>query len=159
MESAYPPGMRDQFTAEGIVLDNAVAFWVHRVYQASRNEMYRAFREVGVELTPEQWTVLVRLWERDGQSQNELCDSTFRDKPTMSRMIAGLEDRGLVQRRVSAEDARSRIVSLTREGRALQKKLVPVARGLVERMLAGVGDAELETTRRVLARMFQNLSL
>jgi DNA-binding MarR family transcriptional regulator len=150
--------MRDQFTAEGIVLDKAVAFWVHRVYQASRNEMYRAFREVGVELTPEQWTVLVRLWERDGQSQNELCDSTFRDKPTMSRMIAGLEDRALVQRRVSAEDARSRIVSLTREGRALQKKLVPVARGLVERMLAGVGDAELETTRRVLARMFQNLS-
>jgi len=150
--------VRDQFTADGILLDNAIAFWVHRVYQASRNEMYRAFREEGATLTPEQWTVLVRLWERDGRTQNDLCDSTFRDRPTMSRMIAGLEERGLVRRRVAEDDGRSRIVSLTPEGKALQARLVPVARALVARMLEGVSDADLHTTRSVLARMFQNLT-
>jgi MarR family transcriptional regulator, organic hydroperoxide resistance regulator len=150
--------MRDQFTSDGIILDNAVAFWVHRVYQASRNEMYRAFREEGVELTPEQWSVLVRLWERDGRTQNDLCDSTFRDKPTMSRMIAGLEERGLVRRRVAEDDGRSRIVSLTPEGQALKGRLVPVARALVARMLDGVSDADLHTTRSSLMRMFQNLT-
>ena len=79
--------MKDQFKGDGIVLDNALAFWVHRVYQVVRNETYRAFRDAGTELTPEQWVVLVRLWEQDGRTQNDLCDSTFRDRPTMSRMV------------------------------------------------------------------------
>lgn len=149
--------MHDQFTGDGIILDNALAFWVHRVYQATRNEMYRAFRERGEELTPEQWTVLVRLWERDGRSQNDLCESTFRDKPTMSRMIAGLENRGLVHRRVDSEDARSRIVSLTKQGRGLREVLVPAARQLVHRMLEGVSEGDAKVTRRTLERIFNNL--
>ena len=61
--------MRDQFVGDGIRLDNALAFWVHRVYQAQRNAMYRAFGREGIELTPEQWGVLVRtMQERDGRT-------------------------------------------------------------------------------------------
>ena len=149
--------MRDQFKGDGIVLDNALAFWVHRVYQASRNEIYRVFREKGAELTPEQWVVLVRLWERDGRSQNELCDTTFRDRPTMSRMIDGLEARGLVTREALPSDKRSRIVCLTKAAKVLKPKLVPAARDIVDRMLAGIPHEDLVTTRRTLQRMFANL--
>ena len=105
MRRAYEGGVKDQFKGDGIVLDNALAFWVHRVYQVVRNETYRAFRDAGTELTPEQWVVLVRLWEHDGRTQNELCDSTFRDRPTMSRMIDTLEARGLVTREPMPSDA------------------------------------------------------
>ena len=149
--------MRDQFNADGIVLENALAFWVHRVYQAGRNEMYRAFRERGVELTPEQWALLVRLWERDGRTQNDLADTTFRDRPTMSRMLALLEARGIVERRAHATDARSRLVFLTAEGQRLRHVLVPVARKIVDKMLAGVSDRDLATTRRTLQKVFANL--
>ena len=41
--------MKDQFVAGGIVVENAIGFWIHRVYQASRNEMFRAFRAKGEE--------------------------------------------------------------------------------------------------------------
>lgn len=150
--------MRDQFVDGGIVVDNAIGFWIHRVYQAARNEMFRAFREHGEELTPEQWTVLIRLWEREGQSQSELSDATFRDRPTMSRILDGMEARGLLERRVSSEDARVRLVHLTRHGRALQKRLVPVAEEIVKRMNHGIDDRALVTTRATLKRMFDNLS-
>ncbi|MGZ3422464.1 MAG: MarR family winged helix-turn-helix transcriptional regulator [Polyangiales bacterium] len=149
--------VRDQFTSEGIVLDNAIAFWVHRVYQAQRNEMYRVFREKGHELTPEQWSVLVRLWEHDGRTQNDLCESTFRDKPTMSRMIDGLETLGLVERRASKDDGRVRKVHLTSEGKKLEKVLVPVAKSIVEKMLHGIDEKDLLTTRKTLQRIFLNL--
>ncbi len=149
--------MHDQFAADGIVLENALAFWVHRVYQAQRNEMYRAFREKGVELTPEQWAVLVRLWERDGRTQNDLSETTFRDKPTMSRMIDALERRGLVERRDDEDDGRTRLVHLTPDGRALKRKLVPVVEKIVSRMLAGVSAADLAATRRTLRHVFENL--
>jgi len=149
--------VHDQFTADGIRLDNALAFWVHRVYQAQRNAMYRAFREKDVELTPEQWGVLVRLWERDGRTQTDLCESTFRDRPTMSRMIDALESAGLVERRAAEADARARLVFLTAAARELKPKLVPVARRLVGAMVKDIPQRDLEITRATLQRVFANL--
>src|SRR4051812_19224628 len=150
--------MKDQFTAEGIVLDNALSYWVHRVYQASRNEMFRLFREEGVELTPEQWIVLVRLWEEDGRTQTELGESTYRDRPTMSRILDGMERRGLVARKPHEGNPRAFRVHLTARGRELRKALVPAARGLVRQQLRGIAEEDLKITRATLQRMFENLT-
>lgn len=150
--------MKDQFSEGGIVVENAIGFWVHRVYQASRNEMFRAFREHGEDVTPEQWTVLIRLWERDGRNQNDLSDATFRDRPTMSRILDSMEARGLVERHPDENDRRARCIRLTRKGRELKKKLVPIAEEIVERMIAGIAERDLVTTRVTLRRMFENLS-
>jgi DNA-binding MarR family transcriptional regulator len=140
------------------VVENAIGFWVHRVYQASRNELFRAFREVGEEITPEQWAILIRLWERDGLTQSELSEATFRDQPTMSRIIDGMERRGLLERRADESDGRVRTVHVTRKARSLEKKLVPVAERVVDRMVRGIDEQTLGTTRATLRAMFQNLS-
>ncbi len=140
------------------MVENALGFWVHRVYQASRNEMYRAFREVRVDVTPEQWAVLIRLWERDGRSQSDLSDATFRDRPTMSRILDVLEKGGLVERRADPDDARARIIHLTRRGRELEKKLVPLVERIVRDMTRGIAHEDLVTTRATLQRMFANLA-
>ncbi len=150
--------MRDQFSDGSIVVDNALGFWIHRVYQASRNEMFREFRECGEDITPEQWAVLIRLWERDARAQSDLSDATFRDRPTMSRIIDGMEKRGLLERGSDPDDGRVRIVSLTRKGRALEKKLVPLVEKIVTRMVAGVEERALTTTRNTLRQMFENLA-
>lgn len=150
--------MKDQFRDGGIVVDNAIGFWIHRVYQASRNELYRVFREHGEEVTPEQWAVLIRLWERDGCTQSELSDATFRDRPTMSRILDGMQQRGWLERHTDPQDARARNVYLTRKGRDLKKKLVPVAERLVERMLAGIDERSVRETRAALRKMFENLT-
>jgi MarR family transcriptional regulator, organic hydroperoxide resistance regulator len=150
--------MRDQFRDGGIVVENALGFWIHRVYQASRNELFREFREQGEDVTPEQWALLIRLWERDERTQSELSEATFRDAPTISRILAGMEARGLLERLIHPEDARARIVRLTPKGRALRKKLVPVVERIVQRMLADIPERELVTTRSTLKRMFENLT-
>lgn len=150
--------MKDQFSGGGIVVENALGFWIHRVYQATRNEMYRAFREHGEEITPEQWAVLIRLWERDARSQSDLSDATFRDRPTMSRIVDSMETRGLIERHADEKDARVRVVRLTRRGKDLKKKLVPVVEQIVQRMVAGIDEAELTTTRNTLRRMFDNVA-
>src|ERR1043165_9814829 len=105
--------MLDQFSEDGIVVEKAIGFWLNRVYQRTRSEMYRLFAEHGEEVTPEQWMVLIRLWEKDAVSQSELSDATLRDAPTMSRILRGMEERSLVQRHRSKEDARVQTVYLT----------------------------------------------
>jgi DNA-binding MarR family transcriptional regulator len=150
--------VKDQFAGGAVVVDNAIGFWVHRVYQASRNEMYRVFREHGEEITPEQWAVLIRLWEKDGRVQSELSEATFRDAPTMSRIIDGMESRGLLERRPHPDDGRSRVVHLTRHGKSLEKKLVPLVEELVASMVDGIDERALVTTRNALRRMYANLT-
>lgn len=151
--------MRDQFTDKGVVLEKALAYWIHRVYQASRNEMFRTFRDEGEEITPEQWIVLARLWEEDGQTQTDLGASTFRDRPTMSRILDAMERRGLLERRADPASARIWRVHLTTRGKGLRKKLLPKARQLVERTQRGISEKDLETTRDTLVQMFANLTL
>jgi MarR family transcriptional regulator, organic hydroperoxide resistance regulator len=146
-----------QFKGDRVVLDEAIGFWLHRAYQSMRNASFRAFRAaVGHEVTPEQWIVLVRLWESDGQRQVDLGDGTFRDRPTMSRILDGMEERGWIERRSDPEDARARRVFLSREGRAMRQKLLPVAKALVARGLGGVSSEELDITLKTLRRIYEN---
>jgi MarR family transcriptional regulator, organic hydroperoxide resistance regulator len=147
----------DQFTKDGIVVDKALGFWLNRVYQRTRSEMYRVFAEHGEDVTPEQWMLLIRLWERDGMSQNEVSELTLRDAPTISRILRVMEGRGYIERRTSEVDGRMQLVHLTRRGKALKRKLVPLVRDLVERTVRGIDRADLAQLRRTLERMFENL--
>lgn len=149
--------MRGQFEGNRVVLKRALPFVLHACYQQIRSVTYKAFLEHGLELTPEQWVVLVQLWEKDGQSQSALSELTLRDKPTMSRILDTMEKSGLVARHEDPQDARTRLVKLTRSGKALQDKLVPVAKQLVSQLEHGIPDADLETTHRTLTRMLANL--
>lgn len=149
--------MRGQFNGDQVQLDKALPFLIHACYQQIRSITYKEFLGHGLELTPEQWIVLVQLWEKDGQSQSALSERTLRDRPTMSRILDTMEKSGLVERFVDAQDARSRLVKLTRTGKGLQAKLVPVAKKLVARLEHGIAERELETTHRTLARMLENL--
>ncbi|WP_030804056.1 MarR family winged helix-turn-helix transcriptional regulator [Streptomyces sp. NRRL F-2799] len=58
----------------------------------------------------------------------------------LSRLIGRLEKEGLVERTVCAEDRRGVWVSLTRRGRELHAEVLPLQRGVLERMLTESSD-------------------
>jgi DNA-binding MarR family transcriptional regulator len=150
--------MRDQFTSDGIALERAIAFALHQAYQRLRTVTYREFREHGLEITPEQWIVLVRLWVRDGQTPSDLSEATLRDRPTMTRILDSMERGGLLVREPAPEDGRGRMVRLTPAGRGLRAPLTKVAKRLVQQLEAGIPEADLVTTQRTLQRILENLS-
>lgn len=150
--------MRGQFDGDKVNLEKALPFLLHACYQQLRSLTYKEFLGHGLELTPEQWVVLVQLWENDGQSQSALSERTLRDRPTMSRILDTMEKSGLVARVVDEHDARARLVRLTRTGKSLQAKLVPVATKLVARLERDIPERDLETTHRTLGHMLANLT-
>ena len=149
--------MRDQFDKDGIILENALAFWVNRFYETTRRAMYRAFREQGYELTPEQWIVLVRLWEREGRTQSDLAAACHRDAPTMSRIVDSMSKAGLIARAVDDADARTRLIVLTPKGREARKTLLPLVRKLVAELEGDIPERDLEITRRTLRRIVERV--
>ena len=152
------PLVHRQFTADGgIILEEALGYWVTSLYLVSRAELYRRFKQHGVDLTPEQWMVLVRLWAAEGVTQSELAQKSLRDLPTMSRILATMERSGLITRKPDPNDSRARLVYLSARGRKLRETLVPEARKMVDAMLSGIPERDIEITRRTLQRALDNL--
>ena len=89
-----------------------------KVSAAINRKLYRNFRAMGLDITPEQWTVLIFLWKRDGVSQQELCNATFKDKPSMTRLIDNMEKQHLVVRINDKNDRRTNLIHLTKTGAA-----------------------------------------
>jgi DNA-binding MarR family transcriptional regulator len=126
---------------------------------ALARRLQRYFRENGIELTVEQWSVLVHLWKEDGVSQQDLATKTFRDKPSITRLVDNLERMRLVERKASASDRRINRVFLTDEARQLRDKTMALANQTLLDGLEGVSAADIEVTRRVLTQVYENLSL
>lgn len=74
------------------------------------------------EVAPHQFSVLIRL-EDAPRTPGELADIERVAKPSMTRTVAALVERGLVSRQDDPSDGRQVILSLTVEGRALVRQI------------------------------------
>lgn len=124
---------------------------------AVARRLQKNFRQAGLEITIEQWSVLYHLWKEDCLSQQELCNRTFRDKPSITRLIDNLEKQNLVKRMPSKTDRRINLVCLTDAARGLQQSTIDLANQTMDEALVGVTKAEIETVRQVLQRVYDNL--
>ena len=127
-----------------------------KVSAAINRRLIRNFRENDLEITPEQWTVLLFLWEKDGVSQQELCNVTFKDKPSMTRLIDNMERQNLVVRIASKSNRRTNLVYLTRQGRELETRARTVANRTLKEALDGISIDELRVSQEVLRKVFSN---
>src|SRR3982750_2995102 len=83
---------------------------------AIARRLQKHFRQAGLEITIEQWSILYHLWLQNCLSQQELCTRTFRDKPSITRLIDNLEKQKLVKRTSSRDDKRINRICLTEAG-------------------------------------------
>ena len=125
-EGTHPDG-----AGSGIVRerrsDDAPAYLVQRTARLLRVLFLKVVDTSETGITPEMWLVLSRLLARDGQSQTEIGEALFRDRPNTSRILAGLEQRGLVVRESDPEDRRRACVRITPDGRAFVAERAPRA--------------------------------
>ena len=105
---------------EAMKLDNQLCF---PLYAAARKvtSLYTPWlKELG--LTYTQYVALLVLWEHNEVTVGELCERLMLDNGTVSPMLRKMEQAGWVCRSRSAGDERIVLVTLTKEGRALQEK-------------------------------------
>jgi DNA-binding MarR family transcriptional regulator len=124
---------------------------------AVARRLQKNFRLAGLEITIEQWSVLYHLWKQDGLSQQELCNRTFRDKPSITRLLDNLEKQKLVKRMPSKDDRRINLVCLTESAKLLQDKTIELANQTMDEALIGVGKTEIEIVKQVFQKVYDNL--
>lgn len=128
-----------------------------KVSMAINRKIYRSFRKVGLEITPEQWTVLSFLWHKDGVSQQVLCDATFKDKPSMTRLIDNLVKLELVERQSTPTDRRSNLIFLTEKGLGIKDRANDAVFESMQAAFAGIDEEGVKQARSLLKTIFKNI--
>jgi DNA-binding MarR family transcriptional regulator len=111
------------------------------------NRRVRQARPVG-DLTIAQLSALTSLELAGLMTPRELADVERVQPPTMTKIIAKLEERGLVQRTPHPTDGRQVIIAATPEGRAVYAQFERVRDEWLASRLAELTPAERETLRR-----------
>jgi DNA-binding MarR family transcriptional regulator len=125
----------------------------HRFGQA----LAAAFKQHNIDITTEQFSVLVVLWYQDGISQKEISEKLNRDKTTITRVLMNMKKNKLIKQVTDAEDNRSNLVYLTAKGKEVQKAGVAVSGQLYTQVLKDIPQAQLSTGISVLQKMINAL--
>lgn len=95
-------------------------------------------------ITVPEWRVLVTLAEYGELQSKQVAAHTNMDKVRVSRAVAAMADKALVSRRPCDRDSRAAFLTLTEEGLALYRRIVPEALAWEEQLLAPLSPPERE---------------
>ena len=133
------------------------SFVTGKASTAIARRLQKKFNTAGLNLTIEQWSVLYHLWKEDGKSQQELCNATFRDKPSITRLVDNLEKLQLVKRVASENDRRINKIHLTKQALKLQEQTMMLAEETLNDALSGVPANQINLCKEVLQIVYDNL--
>ena len=127
---------------------------VERLARKLRSTQRQTMRVAG--LTPPQYVVLDALAKRDRRPLKELAETAHCTRATITGIVDVLERKGLVTRRPNPDDRRSLLVSLTKEGLALQRS-TPTLEDMLQGCCSGLGPDEADQLTHLLTRLDESL--
>jgi DNA-binding MarR family transcriptional regulator len=134
------------------------SFVTGKASTAISRRLQKKFAAANLAITIEQWSVLYQLWKKNGLSQQELCDVTFRDKPSVTRLVDNLEKQELVKRTNHKTDRRKNVITTTKKAMDLQEKTMQLANEVLNEALEGIPDAQVEMCKQALQIIYNNLA-
>jgi DNA-binding MarR family transcriptional regulator len=109
-----------------------------------------------LDLTAAQWAVVVYLAEGIASTPAELASLLDSDRGAMTRLLDRLEDKKMIERKPHASDRRSVTLSLTEIGRAAYPAIRPQVVEVLNTLLRGFKQEEVDQLEHLLLRMLEN---
>ena len=113
-------GINEKDYKEMMKLENQLCFPLYAAARSMTSLYTPWLKPLG--LTYTQYLVFLVLWEKDRIPVGEICEKLMLDNGTVSPLLKKMEQAGYVTRSRSSEDDRVVRITLTKQGRELQKK-------------------------------------
>lgn len=105
-----------------------------------------------------EWRVIAVLGRYAGLSANEVAERTAMDKVAVSRAVARLLERGLLERDTHDDDRRRSVLALSGDGLRLHARIAPLALDIEQRLLAGLEPHERTQLQALLDKVGDGLA-
>lgn len=136
--------------------DKKIGFLLERTTRIAKLSFTKAFKKMGVDITPEQWIVLDKLDLNKEMSQKEIGSESFKNAPTISRIIDNLVRKGFVSRTSEESDRRKTAISLTLSGNDLVAKCRKEIDELRDLSWNNLTDQDYKDFNRIIDQVFEN---
>ena len=149
---------RDDFASarlDGYTVESQIGFLLRRAHQR-QTAIWQGCMAEGVgerELTPRQFSALVKVVTHDRVTQNQLGRMVAMDPATIQGVVRRLIVRGMVARALDPMDRRTAVLTPTEAGIDLARRGVAHARRASAETLAPLTPDERRTLLDLLARM------
>jgi DNA-binding MarR family transcriptional regulator len=136
----------------GLVLERFLPYRLSVLMLRISNAIARSY-ERRFRLSVPEWRVMAVLGRFGPLSAMGVAEKTQMDKVRVSRAVSRLVAAGRVSRRIDRADRRRSILALTPAGEAIHREIVPHARRVEARLLAGLSGAERQSLDHLLAKL------
>ncbi len=99
-------------------------------------------------LTYSEYVLLIRLYDAEGASQEELAAMLYLDKAVVARTLATLEQKGMIRREQDSRDRRVKRIYSTEFALTQKAYLQGIIRTWVKYLASAMDPAEVDTTIR-----------
>jgi DNA-binding MarR family transcriptional regulator len=144
-----PGACYDSTFAEGLVGYN-----LRRAYAVHMQRFTAVFGKLNIR--PVQFTLLGHLYNNPGLNQSQMGRALDIQRANLVTLLDELEQRGLVRREMAKNDRRSRVLSLTADGKRLTDKMFRLA-ALMDKDLDNQVGKEQRLNLVELLRAVRNL--
>jgi len=135
-----------------------VGYLLERTTRIVKLKFHKTFKEIGIELTPEQWVIIDTINANPGMLQKDLADSSFKNAPTISRILDVLSKKEWIRRLPHQTDKRAYNIELTEEGQQVYDVIKPEVDALRQMGWDGLTDEEYVMFTSIVDKIFENYS-
>jgi DNA-binding MarR family transcriptional regulator len=132
-------------------IDSLVGYNLRRAATWQRERFRSVFSPY--DIRPVQLTTLIVLFHNQPLGQSKLSKALDMKRANVVNLLAELEERGLIERKLSVRDGRAYDVSLTAEGCELTRELLAIHQKFEEELALSLGQTELEKLVELLRKL------
>ncbi len=141
-----------------IYMETKGGFYISQIKQLQDRIFERLLAENGIEISGGQGRILFVLWKNDYLTINEISVRTSLAKNTVSVVVDGMVNKGILLRETNPQNRRQSIVSLTDYARSLQSRYETVSQQMNTLFYQGFSPEEQDIFERLLARILETLT-
>lgn len=132
-------------------------FYITQIKQLQDRIFERMLLQNGIEISGGQGRILFVLWKKEHLTITEISEQTSLAKNTVSVVIDGMVQKGIVTREINPENRRQTIISLTEYAGSLREKYEDVSQQMNTLFYRGFTDTEREEFEGYLSRIVNTL--
>ncbi len=139
--------------------NDSFGFLIVKAGRLIENRLRTNFESENITITPQQWSALTYLWNKDGISQQQLANAFSKDKTSITRLLNNMERNNFIVRKSANKDKRSKTIYLTEKSKLLKEKSIKIAQETLAEILDGIDYAKLKISKQVLKEVCENIEL
>ena len=138
--------------AKDLYIGGAAQIKAYRILQTNVAEAVKSFGLGSVS----EWLMLCHIYYNQNVMARELAELLEVEAPLATRLVANLQQAGLVASRPHPTDKRVKFLNATPEAKKLIDKVEAMLEYRLTKLLKGVDEAELKTYQKVLSAIISN---